>query len=72
MRVHVDKPWRDDQAPRIDHAVCGRLGGQRTNGLDPVSADRDIAFKPRISGTVDNLAPSDQNIERLGPLFLTE
>jgi hypothetical protein len=52
--------------------VSGRLGGQRTDGLDPISADRYIAFKPRISGTVDDFPPSDQNIERLGPLFLTE
>ena len=57
----------------IDHAVCGRLG-QRSGPTASIRSPRiaDIALEPGVAGPVDDLAAADQDVERLGPLFLAE
>ena len=62
MRMHVDEPGGDDQAACVDDRLAGASGRlDRTNGGDPVAADRHVAQKPGIAGPVDDLAAADQD-----------
>ena len=49
-------PGRDDQAAGIDGPPRGDLGSDETDRRRFIAPDRDVAFKPGISGPVDDLA----------------
>ena len=64
MRVDVDEPRRDNQAPRIDFPTSGV--SDPANRSNSISADAQIPFEPRIACTIHDSAVADNDVERFG------
>jgi hypothetical protein len=63
MAVDVDEAGSHHKAPRIDDSR-GRRCGQVANGFDSRRRHSDIPAATRATGTVDDIAASDQDVER--------
>src|SRR5437868_62755 len=60
MRMHVDESGGDDQAAGIDRSR--RVAVDLSDGFDAIVFDGDVAVKPRIPGTVDDFAVTNNEI----------
>src|SRR5439155_26315529 len=62
VRVHIDETRTDEQPVCVTGSV-GRFARQMADRGDAIADDADVSAHPRIAGSVDQFATTDQDVE---------